>query len=129
MFARCLDTGFAHLAARDSACIDIEYISWVRYHYGISVYCYRYPLEPVQPFYRADRKLTIPEVERTTRILNDGNGFRSDRLKRCVYGERDSCTRITNDDDSCESGIRYAVLDNPLGKYSKDCYLSSQTMT
>lgn len=41
------------------ACIDVEYISWVRYHYGISVYCYRYPLKPVQPFCHVGRALTI----------------------------------------------------------------------
>lgn len=84
------------------------------------------PWNLFSPFTARTCELTIPEAERTTRILNDGNGFRSDRLKRCVYGEKDVCMQnahTTNNDDSRENG---AGLDNPSGKCSKDCYLSSQ---
>ena len=74
MFARCLDTEFAHLAAKDSACIDIEYILFVDTTTVLVFIATGIPWNLFQPFlYRAYRELTIPEAERTTRILNDGN--------------------------------------------------------
>lgn len=67
MFARCLDTGFAHLVAKDNACIDIEYIlldtTTVLVFIATGI-----PWNLFQPFYRVYRELTIPEAERTTAI-------------------------------------------------------------
>ena len=52
MFARCLDTEFAHLAAKDSACIDIEYILFVDTTVLVFI-ATGIPWNLFQPFYTA----------------------------------------------------------------------------
>lgn len=87
---------FAH-RRREIACIDIEYILRVRRHYGIGVYCYRYPLEPVPSFYHAGRELTIPEAERDDEDPERRQWVSKRSIKTmCLWRD----TRTTTDDES-----------------------------